>query len=238
MENSEFDIRVVFNNIPDVLGFKTSWGNSFIIKKPGLCFLFDTGDNGDILLYNLKKANIDPAKINAVAISHNHWDHTGGLWKILAADSWPLVFLPESFPNDFKEKVRRLGGRIENVKDFCELESRIYTTGEMEGRKFEQGLVIKTDKGPVLITGCAHPGIEKMAERCRSVIGVPYLIAGGFHLKDSSPDKIKEVANQLYKMGVQKVSPNHCSGEIAIKEFSLIWGKNFIKSGCGSVLEL
>ncbi|MEF3280420.1 MAG: MBL fold metallo-hydrolase [Elusimicrobiota bacterium] len=238
MEKSQFEIRIVFNNISDIPGFKTSWGNSLIVKNSDLCLLFDTGNDGDILLYNLEKAGINPLEINAIVLSHNHNDHTGGVWKILSAGARPKVFLPNSFPLALKKKIKAFGLTVKNVRDFGELYNLIYSTGEMESRQFEQGLILKTEKGPVLLTGCAHPGIEKMAEKCRSNLDIPYLICGGFHLKDNAESEIKKIVRNLYDMGIKKVSPNHCSGEIALKEFSSVWGNNFIKSGCGTFLKI
>lgn len=41
--------------------------------------LFDTGASGTVLLHNLEVAGVAPEAVNALAISHGHRDHTGGL---------------------------------------------------------------------------------------------------------------------------------------------------------------
>ncbi|MTI69792.1 MAG: MBL fold metallo-hydrolase [Firmicutes bacterium] len=45
--------------------------------------MFDTGANGDILLNNMKKMNIEPESIDVIVLSHYHKDHIKGLEKII-----------------------------------------------------------------------------------------------------------------------------------------------------------
>lgn len=76
------EIKVVFNN--DVINniFSNGWGFSCLVDKR---VLFDTGEKSEYLFHNMKQMNIDPANIEKVVISHDHWDHTGGLWDLLEA---------------------------------------------------------------------------------------------------------------------------------------------------------
>ncbi len=58
------------------------WGEhglSYLIESAGRRVLFDTGRSGDVLMHNLKALEIGTDTIDAVAISHAHHDHTGGL---------------------------------------------------------------------------------------------------------------------------------------------------------------
>ncbi|MFP4346536.1 MAG: MBL fold metallo-hydrolase [Anaerolineales bacterium] len=50
--------------------------------------LLDTGQSGTVLLHNLKALDLDPRSLNALALSHAHYDHTGGL-SLLAEDLAP-----------------------------------------------------------------------------------------------------------------------------------------------------
>lgn len=45
--------------------------------------LYDTGPSGELLLHNLKALNLDISSIDAIVMSHGHWDHFGGLLDIL-----------------------------------------------------------------------------------------------------------------------------------------------------------
>ncbi|WP_440059074.1 MBL fold metallo-hydrolase [Thermogladius sp. 4427co] len=41
--------------------------------------LFDTGGSGRVLLSNSEALGIDLRKVDAIVLSHGHWDHTGGI---------------------------------------------------------------------------------------------------------------------------------------------------------------
>jgi len=70
-------ITIVYDNEANA-SLKSGWGFSCLIETEEK-ILFDTGDSGEKLIYNLRQLNIQPESIDAVVISHNHWDHTGGL---------------------------------------------------------------------------------------------------------------------------------------------------------------
>jgi len=54
--------------------------------------------------------------------------------------------------------------------------------------------VIQTDRGGILITGCAHPGILHVLERAREMTQDKMLIAmGGFHLGSEGVEKLQQV---------------------------------------------
>jgi len=62
------------------------WGEhglAFLIETESGCVLFDTGQSGTVLLHNLKLLGTEPEAINALAISHAHYDHSGGLPALL-----------------------------------------------------------------------------------------------------------------------------------------------------------
>ena len=54
-------------------------GFSFYIETPSGDVLFDAGQSGEVLLHNAKKMDIDLAGVASLALSHAHYDHTGGL---------------------------------------------------------------------------------------------------------------------------------------------------------------
>ena len=59
--------------------FISSDGLSYLIEIEGKKILFDTGDQGIILLNNMQILEIDPKTIDMVVFSHGHWDHTFGI---------------------------------------------------------------------------------------------------------------------------------------------------------------
>jgi len=55
------------------------WGYSALIEADGRTILFDTGERPDTVLRNAEELGIDLSTVDTVILSHNHFDHTGGL---------------------------------------------------------------------------------------------------------------------------------------------------------------
>lgn len=70
---------LVDNAVQPSSGFWGEHGLAYLVETADQRILFDTGQSGTVLLRNLKLLDIDPTTIDAVAISHAHYDHTGGL---------------------------------------------------------------------------------------------------------------------------------------------------------------
>jgi 7,8-dihydropterin-6-yl-methyl-4-(beta-D-ribofuranosyl)aminobenzene 5'-phosphate synthase len=55
------------------------WGYSALVEVDGRKILYDTGLSPDMALKNAKALNIDLSDVEDVVLSHNHYDHVGGL---------------------------------------------------------------------------------------------------------------------------------------------------------------
>jgi len=116
---------------------------------------------------------------------------------------------------------------------------RAYSTGPLDHGLVEQALVIDADPGLVVLTGCAHPGIVRIAESATQLTGRPvHLLVGGFHLMRAAPAEIDAVVARLRALGVAKVAPSHCTGAAAIARFRQAWGADFVEGGLGAVIEV
>lgn len=70
---------LVDNNTLEATHFQSEHGVSFAVQCPSGLVLFDTGQSGDVLLHNSDRLGVDLRQIDALALSHAHYDHTGGL---------------------------------------------------------------------------------------------------------------------------------------------------------------
>ncbi len=232
-EASEVNIITVYDNYLWTEGLTTNWGFGALIEINGTTILFDTGGNGSILLDNIDKLGLKPQGVDAVALSHYHGDHTGGLFSFLEKWGAKKLYLPRSFPAAFKEKAGKYGELVE-VGDYAKICDRVYTTGELGTSIIEQSLIIETSKGIILITGCAHPGIVDIIKRAKELTRQEvYLVLGGFHLGGKSAQQLENIISAFRSMGVKMVSPTHCTGDQAIEKFSQAYGENFIRNGVG-----
>jgi len=215
---------------------RTAWGFAALVTYQHHQLLFDTGGDGPTLLENMRSLGIEPTSVESVVLSHIHRDHTGGLDALLMAGVHPVVYLLPSFPADFKRQVGQTT-RVVEVRPGQTLSEDIFTTGEMGGRIPEQALVIRTDRGLVVMTGCAHPGIVQMIARAKELFGGPvYLVIGGFHLRDKSKPEIAAIIEDFRQMGVRRVAPCHCTGDRAIAMFASEYGDDFVSAGVGRTI--
>jgi len=232
------NVAVICDNEPYKEGLETGWGFSCLITGLEKNILFDTGP-GWPLLGNMEKLEIEPKTVDIIFLSHIHDDHTGGLNGFLEKNPNVTVYLPESFPDKFKNKVQSSGAKIIEVEDSVKICEDVYSTGQVGGWIKEQSLIIRTDKGLVLIIGCAHPGIVKIVKTAKDLKkGDILLVMGGFHLEWATKGKIGKIISTFKKIGVRYVGPSHCTGEKARSLLEEHFDKNYINIGAGKVISI
>jgi metal-dependent hydrolase (beta-lactamase superfamily II) len=186
-EGETMILTVVFDNNPYDSRLQTGWGFAAWLECSGQTVLFDTGADGVVLLDNMAALGLDFKAIGIVVLSHIHGDHTGGLAAVLAANPQVTVYLPKVFPTGFKEQVRAAGVALVELDAPIEILPGLWSAGQMATGIVEQALVARTEKGLVVVTGCAHPGVDEMVARAKQVGRDEIaLVIGGFHLSGSS----------------------------------------------------
>ncbi|NHI94336.1 MAG: MBL fold metallo-hydrolase [Candidatus Lokiarchaeota archaeon] len=169
-------IRILLDN-ENLKDFERSWAFSCLIEKDNKMFLFDTGD-GNKTLNNLRLFDLGPKDIDYIILSHPHFDHTGGLHFFLEANKDIKICIPFFFPHSFFNELNY--SNVIEIFEFQEIEKRVYV--DIAGLNYmEQFLMIETKKGILIITGCAHPGLIPIIEKCKANFENIYGIIGGFH---------------------------------------------------------
>jgi len=232
-------ITIVFDNYAYLPDFPVLWGFSAFIETDDHTILFDTGSNGRVLLQNMQRLGTNLKDVDTLFLSHPHWDHIGGLDSVLDLNPHLDIFLPSSFSRHLVSDLEHLAKRVTVVgKEPTEILPFCYSTGTM-GEIGEQSLIIETERGLVVITGCAHPDVAHIAERAVALRQKPILLLmGGFHLMYSDESEIASVIETLRNLGVESVCPTHCSGDTAIEMFRERFGEHFIRGGTGRVISL
>ncbi len=226
-------ILIPFNNycLPNLKNkLFPDWGFSALLEIDKRLLLFDTGSNGQILLRNLKSLNVKINKIFKVVISHNHWDHTGGLVDIARLNPHLEIIAPE-LDEPLVNKLLQYDVTVNFVKRSIKIEDNLITTPVFKGKIPELGLVIKTAMGNILLTGCAHPGIKNMLKK----VPAPRLaVIGGFHLFLKKLDEIIKIAKDIEILDVRYLCPSHCTGEYPIEFFKRYFKDHYLYGGLGA----
>lgn len=235
------ELKILVDNYTVDKNLRICWGFSCLINDK---MLFDTGGSNEVLRFNMKKLNILPEKIAKIVISHDHFDHTGGLEVILKQNSNIEIYLLSDFSNELKQKVSSLGAKVVENNEFIEIDKEVYTTGKIEGKYAgdsisEQAMVIKGKEGLIIVTGCSHPLITDIIERVKKEFSEDriFIVLGGFHLLEKDIREVELIAEKIKNLEVEKIGPTHCTGEEAIQVFREKFGNNFVQIGVGATLK-
>lgn len=234
-------ITTVVDNNTKLAGLLSCWGLSFHIELINngqrFCLLIDTSGSHEALFTNASKVGINFQEISATFISHWHRDHCGALTNLLPLLRHPIpVYLPSRNPS-VELRIKELGGTPIVATKPQRIAHACMSTGRIEGRISEHSVIINIkDKGLIVLTGCAHPGLIKIIETSRQVSGVSMVhgVMGGFHV--SREKEAKRISEYLQGLKVKLVSPCHCTGAAAKEVFKTAMGDKYVENGSGTMI--
>jgi 7,8-dihydropterin-6-yl-methyl-4-(beta-D-ribofuranosyl)aminobenzene 5'-phosphate synthase len=156
-----------------------------------------------------------------------------------------------------------LGANFVFNSDFTEVEKGIFLTGEvprktpyekpdprlfseMDGKITQdtflddQSLILDTEKGLILILGCAHSGMINIIHHVIHKTGKErfHSILGGTHLDFLTPEQLEESIKALKQMEIEKIGVSHCTGMRAAFRLHRELGDRFFYGSVGCVLKL
>jgi 7,8-dihydropterin-6-yl-methyl-4-(beta-D-ribofuranosyl)aminobenzene 5'-phosphate synthase len=266
------------NTVGPLSGTLGEHGFAALAESADGALLFDTGQ-GDTLLHNALRMNRDLHRVAKVALSHGHYDHTGGLYPLLRNCGGKELFAhPGVFSRRYRVKdtgesipigipydeafLRALGGHFDLAREFREVASGIFLTGEVprvtpfekgdtglccdeagctaDSLADDQSLAIRTGRGLVLILGCCHAGLINTIEHARRATGVDtiYAVIGGTHLGFCSPGQMEETVRALKAYDIKKICSGHCTGFAAAARLMKEFPGQFQPAHVGYTLEV
>jgi 7,8-dihydropterin-6-yl-methyl-4-(beta-D-ribofuranosyl)aminobenzene 5'-phosphate synthase len=175
-------------------GFRGEAGVSYLFRTERGTLLYDVafGDQSGVVPDNARRLGVEAQDIDAVAISHLHNDHMGGLRAYRAMQlGYPKSLRPsEPIPCFLPAEAAAPGFNAYVVREPRILAAGIASTGPLARRLFflgwleEQALIAHLrDKGLVVFSGCGHPTLSTILEMVRKISSEPiYAIGGGLHL--------------------------------------------------------
>jgi len=134
------------NSVAGSLGFIGEHGWAVHINTGERKILFDTGQ-GLGLIHNAKLLKVDLQDLDAIVISHGHYDHTSGLPDVLHQTGAKDIYMhPYGFNNRYwvkdeecreigirykKEYLESLGATFKPITELTEIFENIFLTGEV-----------------------------------------------------------------------------------------------------------
>lgn len=237
--NGTVTFTVVYDNYTNDEALQAEWGFACLIEGTEKTILFDTGGKPEVLAANCRALEVDPKKIDAVVISHMHWDHINGLEWLVKENNHLTIFLPDSAADEVVGDLKGKADQVERISEMKCLCGCVFSIGTLRHQIPEQALCLETSEGLVVITGCSHPGIVRILKTAKELSEQDICLAfGGFHLKGHSSEQIEGIIGEIKKLGVQKIGPTHCTGDAAIAMFKRAWGEDFVSMGAGKRIRL
>jgi 7,8-dihydropterin-6-yl-methyl-4-(beta-D-ribofuranosyl)aminobenzene 5'-phosphate synthase len=149
--SQKISISVLVENSVHERGLKAEHGLAWHIQFGSHQVLFDTGQS-DLLVENARQLGICLDRLDAIVLSHGHYDHTGGLAAVAAASPCPPVFLhpaarepkfslqPDGTPRFIgvpeasRAVLARHQARIIETRTCTEVVKGLFVTGEIPRR--------------------------------------------------------------------------------------------------------
>jgi len=137
-----------------------------------------------------------------------------------------------------RQHLENLGAEFDLSPDFREIGQGLWLTGEVPRRtSFEDvddklqvtgsdgvlrpdpladdcSLIIDSEKGLVLVLGCAHAGLVNIMQYALDKTGRDriHAVVGGLHLAPASDDQFNETVRALRHYRVKRLGVGHCTG--------------------------
>ncbi len=230
---NEVHITIIYDNYQGDESLEADWGFACLVEYQGNKMLFDAGRKADLYKKNMELLKINPIEVPHLFISHEHGDHTAGMPWITSINPSIKCYLPYTYAKDLRSKDI-LPKNSQGLSEPTHLYGPFYSTGDDFQSFKEQGLVIKTEKGGVLLTGCGHPGAIEMVKLVKEKLGIEvHTLIGGLHLMRSSDTELSHITSTLKDMGIEQICPTHCTGDHSIAYFKKSFGEGYISGGTG-----
>ncbi|MEN8202087.1 MAG: MBL fold metallo-hydrolase [Bacteroidota bacterium] len=251
---------VVFSDAKAMDGYGAEHGLSFLIEVDDQQTLFDTGAS-DLFLLNARKMGMDLSEVDQIVLSHGHWDHGNGLpfldnlplichpgcfvkrFRKSRHGELGLVLSQAEIEAKFELRTSTEAlklsehlyflGEVPRINDF-EARSTKYLleNGEEDFIMDDSGLACITDKGLIVISGCAHSGICNIIQHAKAVTGIDRVeaVVGGFHLSVIN-EQTRRTIEFIRDIGVKRVLPSHCTRDPALGMFHEQFGVHELRAG-------
>jgi 7,8-dihydropterin-6-yl-methyl-4-(beta-D-ribofuranosyl)aminobenzene 5'-phosphate synthase len=135
-------------------------------------------------------------------------------------------------------------GEVPRVTDFESVDPKLQV---QNGKGWHQdeilddmSLIVRGERGLVVVAGCAHSGIVNTLLHARRVTGEDrvYAVVGGTHLSFAPGEQLERTVEALREFRIQRLGVSHCTGLPAAARLAREFGESFFFNSAGTVVEL
>lgn len=113
-------------------------------------------------------------------------------------------------------------GEVPRLTDFEDTGGDFYTgqgATEKDDLLDDLSLFFRTEKGLVVVLGCAHAGLINILRHCIALTGERiHAVIGGMHLLNASEARLEQTLEALREIAPDCLAPNHCTGDTAVSQ--------------------
>jgi 7,8-dihydropterin-6-yl-methyl-4-(beta-D-ribofuranosyl)aminobenzene 5'-phosphate synthase len=104
--------------------------------------------------------------------------------------------------------------------------------------KDDQSLVIKTEKGLVVILGCSHSGMINTLDHIKGYFTNEnfHMVIGGTHMGFLDDLQVEKTIESLKVFNIDRIGVSHCTGLQAAASLKQAFGKKFCFAQAGTIL--
>ncbi|MEA3423305.1 MAG: MBL fold metallo-hydrolase [Bacillota bacterium] len=136
------------------------------------------------------------------------------------------IYVVTNFERNFLEETNEQFYIKENGKNIVDLFND------------EISVVVKGEKGLVVLVGCSHPGIRNIITTVKKLFSEPILaVIGGTHLRNASDKRIMDTIEIFKELKIKKIGVSHCTGDRAVNLLKKEMPDEFFENNTGSVFE-
>ncbi|HKK94914.1 MAG TPA: MBL fold metallo-hydrolase [Anaerovoracaceae bacterium] len=169
-------LTVLLDNKTEVPDVNAEWGLSVLIEHHGMKVIYDLGAS-DMVVDNAAVMGIDLEEIDAVAISHGHYDHTGGIPAFCQVNDKAKIYIHKNAFSVFhgmengeiddyncgvllpKYEIERLSDRFAITDGAVKLSEDIIISGtipDVEGISPTEPFYIEKEDGEMVLDDLSH----------------------------------------------------------------------------------
>lgn len=104
----------------------------------------------------------------------------------------------------------------------------------------DQAIFLKTNKGLIIVLGCAHRGMINTIRYAQKITNMDqvYMVIGGTHTAGASNFRMNSTIRDIKKINISKIGVSHCTGLVSGCKLANELGKDiFFHNNAGSIIE-